>query len=250
MDKGVDINELSFKDMIEKRTGIMTMFGDIDKKIKQLYEIHNTINKAHGDEIYKFGLDSFHFQTKLIKLDYTHLKGVFGAIDNRIYCEYFKLYHIIVTYILSDVELCNIINTALTDKKFPTYKDLEPTKVYDIGITSDICTTINGIINEMCRHLGDKRSKLETIDNSHVRRGMNVNGLVIEGNYKICILDEKIKGFKRYIETFNIHHIKYLDELSTKIELTNNLMNDDITLGGEIHNELSDDNVNMDNLNI
>jgi len=246
MNKEVNVIEDSFKDMMGRRTCIMTMFGDIDKKIKQLYEIHDAINKTHGEEIYKFGLDSFHFQTKLIKLDHTHLKGIFCVIDNRIYCEYFKLYHIVVTYILADTELCNIISTSFMDKKFPLYKDLEPNKVYDIGITSDIYTTINGIINEMGRHLNDKRSKLETIDNSHVRRGMNVNGLLIEGNYKICILDEKIKGFKGYLETFNIHHIKYLDELFTKIELTNSMMNDDIILGTERQNELSSGDINMD----
>ena len=239
--------EVSFQDMIEKRTYILTMFGDIDKKIKQLYDIHNTINKTHNDEIYKFGLDSFHFQTKLIKLDLTHLKGVFCVIDNRIYCEYFKLYNIIALYIGSDAELCGSITTTFIDKKFPTYKDLEPNKVYDIGITSDIYTTIQGIINDMSQYLNDKRSKLDAIENSHVRRGMNVNGLIIEGNYKIRILDEKIKGFKQYVETFNIHHIKYLDELSTKTEMTNNMMNDDIVLGTESPKDFSNGMVDMDN---
>ena len=247
MEAEIISREVSFQDMIEKRTYILTMFGDIDKKIKQLYDIHNTINKTHNDEIYKFGLDSFHFQTKLIKLDLTHLKGVFCVIDNRIYCEYFKLYHIIAQYIGSDAELCSNITTTFIDKKFPTYKDLEPNKVYDIGITSDIYTTIQGIINDMSQYLNDKRSKLDAIENSHVRRGMNVNGLIIEGNYKIRILDEKIKGFKQYVETFNIHHIKYLDELSTKTEMTNNMMNDDIVLGTESPKDFSNGMVDMDN---
>ena len=247
MEAEIISREVSFQDMIEKRTCILTMFGDIDKKIKQLYDIHNTINKTHNDEIYKFGLDSFHFQTKLIKLDLTHLKGVFCVIDNRIYCEYFKLYNIIALYIGSDAELCGSITTTFIDKKFPTYKDLEPNKVYDIGITSDIYTTIQGIINDMSQYLNDKRSKLEAIENSHVRRGMNVNGLIIEGNYKIRILDEKIKGFKQYVETFNIHHIKYLDELSTKTEMTNNMMNDDIVLGTESPKDFSNGMVDMDN---
>ena len=247
MEAEIISREVSFQDMIEKRTYILTMFGDIDKKIKQLYDIHNTINKTHNDEIYKFGLDSFHFQTKLIKLDLTHLKGVFCVIDNRIYCEYFKLYNIIALYIGSDAELCGSITTTFIDKKFPTYKDLEPNKVYDIGITSDIYTTIQGIINDMSQYLNDKRSKLDAIENSHVRRGMNVNGLIIEGNYKIRILDEKIKGFKQYVETFNIHHIKYLDELSTKTEMTNNMMNDDIVLGTESPKDFSNGMVDMDN---
>ena len=247
MESEIISREVPFQDMIEKRTYILTMFGDIDKKIKQLYDIHDTINKTHNDEIYKFGLDSFHFQTKLIKLDLTHLKGVFCVIDNRIYCEYFKLYHIIAQYIGSDAELCSNITTTFIDKKFPTYKDLESNKVYDIGITSDIYTTIQGIINDMSQYLNDKRSKLEAIENSHVRRGMNVNGLIIEGNYKICILDEKIKGFKMYVETFNIHHIKYLDELSTKTEMTNNMMNDDIVLVTESPKDFSNGMVDMDN---
>ena len=247
MEAEIISREVSFQDMIEKRTYILTMFGDIDKKIKQLYDIHNTINKTHNDEIYKFGLDSFHFQTKLIKLDLTHLKGVFCVIDNRIYCEYFKLYNIIALYIGSDAELCGSITTTFIDKKFPTYKDLEPNKVYDIGITSDIYTTIQGIINDISQYLNDKRSKLDAIENSHVRRGMNVNGLIIEGNYKIRILDEKIKGFKQYVETFNIHHIKYLDELSTKTEMTNNMMNDNIVLGTESPKDFSNGMVDMDN---
>jgi hypothetical protein len=54
--------------------------------------------KDSKNAMFIFGLDSFHFQSKLIDIEYDEMKRMFLVINNRMYCEYFKLHKIIVEY--------------------------------------------------------------------------------------------------------------------------------------------------------
>ena len=56
------------------------------------------------NQVFVFGLDSFHFQSKLIDIEYDDTKRLFMAIGNRMYCEYFKLNKIIIEYILNNIK--------------------------------------------------------------------------------------------------------------------------------------------------
>ena len=74
--------------------------------------------------LFIFGLDSFHFQGKLIDIEYEDIQRLYSAITNRIYCEYFKLYKIIVQYILDNIIEQKIIDLFHVNKSYTIYKDL------------------------------------------------------------------------------------------------------------------------------
>ena len=71
-------------------------------------------------QLFVFGLDSFHFQSKLIDIEYDDMKRLFLAINNRMYCEYFKLYKIIVDYITKNV-VDKKISEIIKVNNFPIY---------------------------------------------------------------------------------------------------------------------------------
>ena len=100
--------------------------------------------KNNKNKLFVFGLDSFHFQSKLIDVEYDDMKRLFLAINNRMYCEYFKLYKIITEYVyenINDKKITEIIKV----NNFPVYKDLEPFKEYSFETTTEISET-SGIL--------------------------------------------------------------------------------------------------------
>ena len=71
-------------------------------------------------------LDSFSFQTKLAQVEYEWIQRVYQMIDNRMYGEYYKLW----------ISMSQYSKELLKEEtqKFPTYKDLEPMKQYELSL--------------------------------------------------------------------------------------------------------------------
>lgn len=224
------IENNNFEIITSMRTDINCIFGEIDNKLKNLNALHTDLVKTHLDSNYRFGLDSFHFQNRLIQIENDNMKVLFCYIDNRIYCEYYKLYRIICEYIsggLNDKSFSDKLIALY--KKFPIYKDLEPTKVYDFNITHEISSSINYFIIELQTYISFKKQEL-TIEQAKANAGINIHNLINEHEYKISLLEEKTNMFIRYLNTFHIHHTKYLDRLMSKLRLINNIVNEDINL--------------------
>ena len=88
-----------FNDIINIRNTVKNVFDTLQIRIDRLRQIYDEFIKTNKTEMFIFGLDSFHFQSKLIDIEYDDMKRLFLAINNRMYCEYFKLHKIIVEYI-------------------------------------------------------------------------------------------------------------------------------------------------------
>ena len=220
----------NFDILITIRSDINGLFVDIDNKLKTLNALHTDLVKTHVDSNYRLGLDSFHFQNRLIQLENDSMKTIFTYIDNRIYCEYYKLYKIIYEYITSDLN-DKLFSDKLgtTYKKFPIYKDLEPTKVYDFSITHEISSSIDYFISEFKEYIIGKKRDLE-IEERKASSGINIHNLVNEQDYKIRLVEEKTNMFMRYLNTFNRHHTNYFNRLLSKLKLMNDIVNEDINL--------------------
>jgi hypothetical protein len=225
------------------RSEINTIFHEIDNKIKKLNAIHIELVKSHKHSNYRFGLDSFNFQNRMIQFESDNMKNIFIYIDNRIYCEYYKLYRIVCDYINNDLNDKTLSDKlVMLYKKFPIYKDLEPTKVYEFNITSEINNCINQFINELVEYLNNKKHNLEH-ENKQAKYGIYIHNLINEHEYKNSLIEEKINMFTRYLNNFNSHHTKYLSRLLSKLKLMNDIINEDIHLQEKpsLHNITTDE---------
>jgi hypothetical protein len=92
-----------FNNIITIRNSVKSVFDILQVRIDKLRQIYSEFIKSNKNEIFLFGLDSFHFQSKLIDIEYDDMKRLFLAINNRMYCEYFKLHKIIVDYISNNL---------------------------------------------------------------------------------------------------------------------------------------------------
>ena len=223
-------NENNFQTVKHLRINVNNIFIEIDEKIKILNEIYNEVVKCHTDKNYTIGLDSFYFQNKLLQLEYVNMQGVFNFIDNRIYCEYYKLHRILFDFINNEIKEKTIVDKLLiSHKKYPMYKDLEPTKIYDFNITMEINNTIHHAIKELKEYHSEKTQEL-TEKKKQSEMGINIHSIIHEQVYNNIILEERIHMFENYLNTFVSHHSKYFSRLLIKMKLMLGIVNEDFHL--------------------
>ena len=216
-----------FEKMKLIRLDIKKTFNEIETKINTLKGIYIELLNTHQDNTYIFGIDSFHFQNKMIESEYIYICKNFTDIENRMYCEYYKLYKMIQEYIKTEINDPKFLNNSISTKKYPVYKDLELNKNYEFNITSDLHQTIIQTIVELGEFLSKKMSKLNE-DNKQYKKGIYIDNMINTINYSNAILIERINMFINFMEAFNKHHTKYFLRLLNKSNLINDMINEDI----------------------
>ena len=118
------------------------LFEKLYGKISNLQAWYNNYVHEHKNHLFIFGLDSFHYQGKIIDVEYEDMKRLYCSITNRMYCEYYKLYQIIVKYTDETIKDKKVLDIIKSNSNFPKYRDLEPYKQYG----SDVISQIHDII--------------------------------------------------------------------------------------------------------
>lgn len=238
-----------FNNITLLRNKIIRVFEILQNKMDKIKIIYSDFIKNSKGELFIFGLDSFHFQSKLIDLEHDDMKRMFLAINNRMYCEYFKLYKIVVAYITENISDKKIIE-IVKGNNFPVYKDLEPFKDYKFEKIMEIHDNILILLNSIISIINDRENQL-TLHKNNQLIGLNIDNFVNSFNFEIIIMKEKINLFLTYIEFFQKLHEKYLNRFSNKIVLMLNHINSDIHFDDNIEsNANKNNNENIDDLSI
>ena len=235
-DARLHILKNTFSTILNNRKDLLNTFTQQQVKIQLLKNNYAEYVKNNNSALLVFGLDTFHFQSKLLDMEYDELNKLFLIINNRIYCEYFKLYKIIIEYLNKNIKEPKLMDMTKTINRFPVYKDLEPYKQYDIQIISDIHEQIILLLTGFDIFITNK----ETILKAHIQKkniGFNLDNFVNTYNYDITIIREKLSLFLDYIDFFHRIHSKYLNTFSEKLNLMISELNRDI------HPETTNDQV-------
>jgi len=215
-----------FNNLINIRNNVKNIFDILQSRIDELKQLYSEFIHNNKNQMFVFGLDSFHFQSKLIDIEYEDMKRLFLAINNRMYCEYFKLNKIIIEYILNNITDKKIIDIFKANV-FPIYKDLEPFKEYKFENLMGVHENILKMISVLITELNIKENEL-TIYKTKQCIGLNIDNFVTTFNYNNNVMREKILMFTTYIEFFHKLHTKYLKRFSNKIQLVYKDINSDI----------------------
>ena len=143
--------------------------------------------KDHKQYVYLFGLDSFHFQSKLLVIENEDLMRLYSIIINRMYCEFFKLYKLMADYIGENINDEKILILTKNNPPFPIYKDLEPQKKYDFELIKQIHERIIMIISSLNSYINMKQHEL----NLHLRNqknGLYINNFVTAFHYNWLVI--------------------------------------------------------------
>ena len=226
------------------RSKIINVFESLKNKSDKLKNLYSEYIKQSNTQLFVFGLDSFHFQSKLIDLEYDDMKRIFLFVNNRMYCEYFKLYKLISCYVIENVTDKKILEIT-KGNNFPVYKDLEPFKDYKFEITIDIHENILVLLNSIASIINNRENEL-SIHRSKQLIGLNIDNFVNSFNYEITLMKEKVNLFLSYIEFFHKLHDKYLKRFSNKIQLMSNHINSDIQFDETAENNTTTPNKKND----
>jgi hypothetical protein len=217
-------NFLTIKDIRGKVTNIFTI---LESHLLNLKKTYSEFIENNRQNLFVFDLDSFQFQSKLIDIKYEDMKRLFLAINNRMYCEYYKLYKIIAEYVKENINDKKTQDLIKITNIFPIYKDLEPYKQYKFEMIQEIHENIILLLYEINEFIMNKESELE-IHKKKQDIGLNINNFVSTFNYSIIMIKEKGMLFISYIEFFHNLHTKYLQRFTMKMELMFNQVTHDI----------------------
>jgi hypothetical protein len=217
-------NFVIIKDIRNKVTTVFQILETHLTKLKQTYSEFVLNNKQH---LFVFGLDSFQFQSKIIDIEYGDMKRLFLAINNRMYCEYYKLYKIISDYVKNNISDRKISDIIKVTNVFPVYKDLEPYKQYDFETIQDIHENIILLLYGIDEFIVNKENELQIYQKKQLA-GLNINNFVTTFNYNILMFKEKGLLFISYIEFFHTLHTKYLQRFAMKMNLLYSQVTHDI----------------------
>ena len=136
------INDLKkeFTLIVIIKNDINELLNSLVVRVKKLKDIYDEIIRSKFSNSI-FGLDSFKFQSRLMETENEDLCRLYKMISNKMYCEYYKLYKMVIQYVESiakDAKLLYLIKST----EFPIYKDLEPYKDYDFSIIQNIHETV------------------------------------------------------------------------------------------------------------
>jgi hypothetical protein len=219
--------KITFIKIIELKIENEKKINVLDTKIVKLKGMYNEFIKSNNETLCVFGLDSLYFQGKIIDIEYDDVKRLFSAIINRMYCEFFKLYKIVVDYIKSNINDKKLLELVNIHNQFPVYKDLEPFKKYDFDVVQSIHDVIVELLYALHNYYSIKQRELEKHKVKN-KIGFNIDNFVNTVYFNNIMLREKISLFVNYLEFFHRLNIKYLSRYYHKLDTMVNQINSDI----------------------
>ena len=207
-----------FTKIVDIKNENVKTFVTLSEKIKKLKEFYADFIKNNKQNLFMFGLDSFHFQGKLIDIEYDDMHRLFDAIINRMYCEYYKLCKIIIEYIHKNISEKKVLELTTMNSNFPVYKDLEPFKKYDFDHIQNLHENILVLLQAVYGYLLNKEHELK-IHQMKNNIGLNIDNFVYTFQYNNIVIREKLSLYITYIEFFHRLHNKYLKRFTTKLQL-------------------------------
>lgn len=209
--------DVGFDIIIKIRSSIKKRLEDIEKikiSIKQNY-----VECIEKESKNYFGLDSVHFQNKLIELEFGNMMKLYSYIDNRIYGDYYKLFYMMHDY-LQDKLLPKQYDSIKEFKKksYPVYKDLDSFKVYDFDIINNIHKDVIHIIKKVYEVHEENEGCINTRQKS-LYYGINLDNYIINQQHlnKELLMTNTL--YRSYICVYHKLHNNILHNFLEKIEL-------------------------------
>lgn len=248
---------------IEKLMSSFTCILDIVKNTENIQKIaHTKLNRLkttytemirnNNKKNFLFCLDSFYFQYKTFQLEYDNLEKSLKFINNRIYCDYYKL-----IMIITNNAKHNIIDLGNYEHRdYVPYRDLEPFYEYQINDIKDIHSDILNTIRILFQQYSNRQISIENYNQSH-DIGFTISNFINTLQFENRNLNEQIMLYVNYIAFFHISQKQYLQRIYAKFEefykdVENNICRnqsfsiDDINVEHAFNVETGDDTSNPD----
>jgi hypothetical protein len=224
----------SFNDILQYHYQITEVRSVIKNKLNELKQLYGKLVKRNNKKIYLFCLDSFYFQYKTLAVELDNIQRYITMMNNRIYGDCYKLYHIILVENSShDTDIYQLLSDF---KKYTPYKDLDPFHEYKmseiIRIHNDILRTLNHL---HVRFLKKEYSISEYHDS--ISSGMSIGNFMQTLSYENTLMKEQLLLYVNYLTFFHKSHNGYLIKLFTRIQSFQNEIDEEILSNNQQTNQ-------------
>lgn len=200
---------------------VLAIIKDIETKKKRVVENlarlkiqYAEMVKSNTKKIFVFCLDSFFYQYKMYSVELEQIENSRKMVNNRMFCEYYKLFGIIVAY-FNEANLSYENKQALL-KKCPTYKDLEPLFEYDIDDVENIYNNTTILIRHLYEQTLKNTADIENYQQS-TKLGFSISNFVNTLRNDNLILQGQIDLFMNYMSFFLASQKKQYSRISERI---------------------------------
>jgi hypothetical protein len=197
-----------FLEISSIRKQIQELLHRLEDKKKGMKESYSTLVASNDNHF--FGLDSFRFQVKLTENELTFLNDQFVLIDNRLYCDYYKLYNHVYEYYVENLP------PGIVKSVFPIYKDLEPTKLYETELVHKLYKDILTLIHKAYDTLEHEHRKRES-EKRLTTSGIHIGNYVHNRVFTDTLIKTNIELFEQYLNTYFIYHMTFLVNLKERL---------------------------------
>ena len=201
----------SFKNIISIIREIGNMKNSVASKLGELKRLHGEMIRDNNKQIFLFCLDSFYYQYKIFSMEFEHIKKLRALLNNRMYCDYYKLHNMIVKFCKERLH-----DDALSIRSFPVYKDLEPFQEYCIEDISALHESILNLLNSLYLETVHKENSILHYNDNH-KVGFSISNFLNTLTHENRILQDQITLYVNYISFFHISQQKQLKRLHHRI---------------------------------
>jgi len=205
----------TFQNILLLRNDVSKTKDTISKKILQLKSIYAELSKNTTKKVLLFSLDSFFFQFKLFSVELENMDKFRILLNNRMYCDYYKLFTLITTYIKDNKEDLNA--EKIEFRTFPVYKDLEPFQEYNLDDIKNIHNDIMKHINFLYECYQANEDKIINY-NKKTRIGFSISNLLNTLEHENTVLKQQIALYVNYLSFFHISQSKHLKNLLGRLK--------------------------------
>jgi hypothetical protein len=217
-----------FNKIKDTRIQVMNVFSMLEVKLTKLKLMTSEFIKGNHDATFVFGLDSFKFQSRLIDFEYADMQKYFYALNNRMYCEYYKLFKIVSDYVDKTIGTNKTFEMIKSNSVFPIYKDLEPYKQYNFETIEEVHKTIILLLGGIQEHIVAKEVELENY-RAKQHSGLNINNFVNTFLFNVTMIKHNLGLFISYLDFFHNIHMKHFKRFAKKMKSMDDYLNEDIT---------------------
>jgi hypothetical protein len=219
----------TFGEIVDAKENNAHILKQLDTRIQHIKKIYSDFIHANREQLFVFTLDSFHFQGKLVDLEFEDMNRMFLSIVNRMYCDYYKLFKIIIEYVKENVPDKKLTELIRVHDNYPVYKDLEPFKQYEFQQIQSIHEILLVILTYLQTFIANKEHDLKVYQTKN-QIGLHIDSFVNTFSFNTFVMNQKAILFVTYIEFFHKSHQKYLKRFTMKLNLMLSQLNNDIKI--------------------
>ena len=204
----------TFQNILLLRNDVTKAKDQINLKIEHLKLSYQELSKHTTKKSLLFSLDSFFFQYKLFSLELENMNKTRILLNNRMYCDYYKLYMLITMYIQDNAD--DLSAEEQEFRTYPVYKDLEPFQEYNLEDIKNMHSDIMKFVNYLYECYEKNHENIVNY-NKKSRIGFSISNMLNTLEHENSILNQQMTLYVNYLSFFHISQTKHLKNLLDRL---------------------------------